>query len=172
MIHLSKTCSKCKQELDLTAFHSNRYGKLGKGNWCKTCKSEHAKKRYAENREHCRNINKKYREKDPEEYRKKARRWWANNLDARRASRLKYKYRISVQEYDTLFLKQKGLCAMCGNPGTARNKGCLNIDHDHKTKKVRGLLCSRCNRALGFIESSRCVLGLMYLASPPTLRGG
>jgi len=59
--------------------------------------------------------------------------------------------------YKELFEKQHGLCAICGKEETQKNNQgngiCkLHIDHNHKTGEVRGLLCGRCNRKLGFIE--------------------
>jgi len=51
----------------------------------------------------------------------------------------------SPELYQSLLDSQKGVCAICGNP--SRRK--LNFDHDHKTMKVRGLLCSPCNTGLG-----------------------
>lgn len=47
--------------------------------------------------------------------------------------------------YDQLLAAQGGVCAICGNPPKTRR---LDIDHDHKTLQIRGLLCHRCNRAL------------------------
>ena len=48
------------------------------------------------------------------------------------------------------------VCYICGNPEKARNKSGeikrLAIDHDHKTGKVRKLLCTRCNQGLGHYE--------------------
>ncbi len=52
---------------------------------------------------------------------------------------------VSDEEYARLFAKQGGGCAICGNPPKTRR---LDVDHDHKTGRVRGLLCHRCNRAL------------------------
>ena len=61
-------------------------------------------------------------------------------------SRLKTRYGISVEDRDALLLKQDGLCAICQeNTATC-------IDHDHLTGLVRGILCHRCNIALGFYE--------------------
>ena len=61
-------------------------------------------------------------------------------------------YGLSTDEYNALFASQKGCCAVCG-----AHQGVLNhtlyIDHDHNTGKVRGLLCSRCNQAVGYAES-------------------
>jgi Recombination endonuclease VII len=52
---------------------------------------------------------------------------------------------VGDDEYARLLKAQGGGCAICGaKPKTRR----LHVDHDHKTGKVRGLLCHRCNRAL------------------------
>jgi len=47
--------------------------------------------------------------------------------------------------YDRLLEQQGGHCALC--PATPKTKR-FHVDHDHKTLKVRGLLCHRCNRVL------------------------
>jgi len=51
----------------------------------------------------------------------------------------------SFAGYDELLAQQNGVCAICGHPPKTKR---LNIDHDHKTMEVRGLLCHKCNRAL------------------------
>jgi hypothetical protein len=48
-------------------------------------------------------------------------------------------------EYAAMLERQHGVCAICGNPPKTRR---LDIDHDHRTGAVRGLLCHRCNRGL------------------------
>lgn len=51
--------------------------------------------------------------------------------------------------------EQNNKCKMCGNNETTKINGKikeLSIDHDHKTKKIRGLLCLRCNIILGHFE--------------------
>ena len=61
--------------------------------------------------------------------------------------------------YDWLLLKQNGCCAICGiNPLFDRSRGVLHFDHDHKTGAARGLLCARCNLALGQFDDSRYLL--------------
>lgn len=62
---------------------------------------------------------------------------------------LKARYGISLSQYDKLSLSQNHACAICKNPDSADNGRYLVIDHDHQTNKVRGLLCDKCNRALG-----------------------
>jgi len=61
----------------------------------------------------------------------------------RKAYHYQWRYGITLEELEQLKQKQKGLCAICGeNPGD-------QLDHDHDTGKVRGLLCIICNQALG-----------------------
>ena len=62
-------------------------------------------------------------------------------------STLRRKYGISLDEYKRMCIAQDGKCAICPS-----KSGILNVDHDHKTGKVRKLLCNRCNRVLGILE--------------------
>lgn len=72
-----------------------------------------------------------------------------------RAIRLKNKYGITPQDYDEMFKSQGGVCWICKEPpGEDQRQGPLCVDHNHKTGKVRGLLCRRCNRHLGGFEDS------------------
>jgi hypothetical protein len=57
-------------------------------------------------------------------------------------------YGITVEEYDEMLESQGGGCYICGIGPVGR---ALDIDHDHRTGKVRGLLCSNHNRALGLL---------------------
>lgn len=61
---------------------------------------------------------------------------------------MQWRYGISLEEYDGLFKKQNGQCAVCGKVSSKH----LYVDHDHITGKVRGLLCRDCNLALGFVH--------------------
>jgi hypothetical protein len=61
-------------------------------------------------------------------------------------------YHISKTQYDELFIRQNGLCAICKLyiPEIHEHSPVpLTVDHDHNTHQVRGLLCCRCNGALG-----------------------
>jgi len=60
-------------------------------------------------------------------------------------------YGIQVGDYNRLFIEQSGRCAVCGIHQSELKKR-LCVDHDHKTGKVRGLLCTRCNIILGFVH--------------------
>lgn len=75
-----------------------------------------------------------------------------------RAWNLKRKYGISVDEYDQLLVEQNGVCAICRSKESHVYKSGklkdLSVDHCHSTGKVRGLLCVKCNRALGYLDDS------------------
>lgn len=83
-----------------------------------------------------------------------------NAKPANRKKRLTYgslrcieRHGITVQVFMAMLSKQRGKCAICLSPSPKnRVTRWLHIDHDHKTKKVRGLLCSRCNGDLGWFE--------------------
>lgn len=65
-----------------------------------------------------------------------------------RRHRLFKKYGLTLEEYEYLFNKQLGSCALCFKEHPRR---ALSVDHDHKTGQIRGLLCDRCNLAIGLL---------------------
>jgi len=67
-----------------------------------------------------------------------------------RSVRLKYYYGLTKKKYVLLIEKQSFVCAICFRPNTKGRR--LNIDHNHATGKVRGLLCSSCNLGLHYVE--------------------
>jgi len=77
---------------------------------------------------------------------------------------------LTKKEYNKLLEKQNGVCAICEKPETKKLKDTiyrLAIDHDHKTNKVRGLLCSRCNRGLGhFMDNVKFLLKAIKYLNP------
>ena len=58
---------------------------------------------------------------------------------------------ISEQEYQNKLLSQNGVCAICMRPPS---KSILAVDHCHTTGKIRKLLCTNCNLALGLLKDS------------------
>lgn len=89
----------------------------------------------------------------------------ANNQRRVREWRVKYPdklllqrlrpYNLSLEQYIDLVTKQKGVCAICKSPPTRAR---LDIDHNHTTGKIRGLLCNKCNITLGKFEDNPTVL--------------
>jgi len=55
-------------------------------------------------------------------------------------------YNISLADYEQLFAEQRGLCIGCLAPPEEGVR--FDVDHDHATGEVRGLLCNRCNNVL------------------------
>jgi hypothetical protein len=66
---------------------------------------------------------------------------------------LKRLYGITLDEHTQMYEEQNGVCAVCEKPGDGKWKK-LCVDHDHKTGKVRQLLCRNCNMVLGQIDDS------------------
>jgi len=85
------------------------------------------------------------------------------NIKAR-AKYLMDSFKLTVEKWLTVFTFQGGCCAICGNKLIK-----ANTDHDHKTGEVRGLLCARCNRALGRFADRLDLLeaAVRYLKDPP-----
>ena len=70
-----------------------------------------------------------------------------------RRSKIKRKYGISLDDYDAMLRSQDGKCAICGTDTPTGKAGQLgpvfHVDHCHKYGQIRGLLCHKCNTALG-----------------------
>lgn len=62
-------------------------------------------------------------------------------------TQLKSSYGITLSEYEMKLAEQRGNCAICERPASIFKKG-LHVDHNHKTGKIRGLLCTNCNTRL------------------------
>lgn len=82
--------------------------------------------------------------------------------DEKLTTALKRGYGIDAAHYYRVLEAQQHRCAVCGCEASdpARNKGKkrFNIDHDHTTGQVRGLLCSTCNVAIGHLRDSATLL--------------
>jgi len=68
---------------------------------------------------------------------------------------LKRRHGINNKIYNQLLKKQKGKCALCGTKDTGSKNNFFDVDHNHQTNKIRGLLCTVCNTAVGKIEKRK-----------------
>lgn len=82
-------------------------------------------------------------------------RWKARGID------------MTAERYDELLAAQGGVCAICRKPPTGRR---LAVDHCHRTRRVRGILCYRCNRYFigrHTVETAKRVLDYLVDAERP-----
>lgn len=77
-----------------------------------------------------------------------------NNPEIRKSALLKYEFGITLSDFNDMLSAQDGGCAICGQTQTRPGTKYLAVDHCHTTGKIRGLLCDRCNRGLGFFKDS------------------
>lgn len=103
-----------------------------------------------------------------------ARQWYSDNLQRANENRRRFQlgklYGLTVAEYDDLLQRQGGVCAICQQDEPASNgrtgkKFRLSVDHCHDTGVVRGLLCQKCNRAIGLLGDNVGILqkAILYL---------
>lgn len=104
----------------------------------------------------CKKINLDiWRKKNPDLFR---RQWIRNNHSiAGRNNDLKRLFGITLDEFNQMFLMQSGKCKLCGIHQSNLTIA-LSVDHDHQTKKVRGLLCRKCNSMIGFANDNPIIL--------------
>lgn len=132
----SKKCSCCNQDLPLASFSRASGYRDGYRGQCRGCRSAYSRE-YArtpggvqtKRRYRSANID-KVREADSRAQRKK-------------------KYGLTDADYSDLFARQEGRCALCRTDKPKGRFNVFHVDHCHETGRVRGLLCHRCNVALG-----------------------
>jgi hypothetical protein len=139
----TKICTKCKEEKLRCEFLE------GKGP-CKICCDALSRERHYKNRD-ANNAHRRY--------------WHSIHKEKHQDNMLKRNYGISLIEYNLLLEKQNNVCAICGKKETEKhtngNVKNLSVDHDHYTGQIRGLLCSKCNHAIGFLGDSP---GFLFIA--------
>ena len=121
-----KKCTVCKELLDYSNYHNSKKSNDGYSYRCKVC--DRAARA---------------------DYRKRNR---ARFAYISKVKQLKFIYGISIEDYISIMDEQRGCCAICGDSlifPAGSEKYRFALDHCHKTKKVRGLLCLQCNCVLG-----------------------
>ena len=182
-----KRCTKCKQEKPLTEFYKHKAGKYGKDSQCKICSRAKVKKYRAEHKEQVKQYFREYKHsprgrevsrRGDEKRRhtparkimlRKAYKKWEQSMKGQkyiRASVLKRRFGLTLEDYDKMFEVQSGCCAIC-NVHQSKLDLRLAVDHDHETGKIRGLVCRDCNFFLGHLEKNYSLLSraLEYLSN-------
>jgi RecJ-like exonuclease len=163
-----KRCYKCEAYKHFNSFGRCKVGKFKRQSHCKKCADKMKKKHKKDNIERYReldriryNRDKSKRLKYSNKYNKlnKKTKEELRNIYAKRGKQttrnwnLKRKYKINVNEYNKMLEQQNFSCLIC-KKHESEFKKVLSIDHDHKTGKIRGLLCQFCNTGLGFFRDN------------------
>jgi Recombination endonuclease VII len=190
----TKQCSRCKDSKNRSEFSLAKRSKDGLQSWCKSCDAAYKTERGYTKR--LQELHKK--EHDDAFYQlaysssrskrcpacqqtKSVREFHKNKsgsdgfaayckpcfVEKSRPSVRKRRYGLALAEYDNLLLRQNGKCAICKRPPYTK-KG-LVVDHCHRTGAIRGILCSRCNSALGLLDDDPALVeqALAYLRLSP-----
>lgn len=124
----TKVCSKCGKS-PATKTRS----------WCKDCIKQYDKSRYNEN---------------PEQVMQRTKEYYHDNIDKSLKDamwrKMRLRYGLTKEGFDELLNDQSGRCAVCNKPLDEH----LHVDHCHKTNKVRGLVCGKCNNSISVVEQS------------------
>ena len=141
-----KFCSQeCRIQYRLTTKYMQKYYSENKSKWVERQADTEVKKRKNDSRREKYKNDPEYRERAKQQARESNRRNPATKIAQHLAE-----FGITIDEYDRMLEKQEYKCAICGGIGDVRNRyRMLSVDHDHKTGKVRGLLCFKCNFLLG-----------------------
>jgi hypothetical protein len=171
-----RRCRKCGETKPLAMFRTGNYG-------CKACQNVACAKRYAANRERYSAAAKVYRVANREKIAARHRRWYgarsddvkarvkaytAANSEKVKAYHKEYDLRrfgLGQADYDAMLAAQGGACWICRTTDSGGH-GRWHIDHDHACcpgnrscgRCVRGLLCVRCNAAIGLLGDSPALL--------------
>lgn len=139
-----KTCTRCNEAKPLDQFHRDKRRVSGREARCKACKTE---------------LHRAYRKANGYD-----RKRYQKNPQGERERHLVRKYGVTLADYDAMFASQGGKCAICGRVQVRA----LDVDHCHVTGKVRGLLCTNCNRMIGHAgDSAECLeAAAVYLRGP------
>ena len=151
-----KFCYKCLQYLPLKLFSPSKRGAHGLQSRCKICRNKTSVIYNSLNKD---KIKKKYNE-NIEFIRKRDvgrnNTITKNGLTSARERTIKTRYKITAEEYLQMIEDQDNKCAICRKEETAKSRyggiRALNIDHHHESGRVRGLLCTRCNQAIGLLK--------------------
>jgi hypothetical protein len=121
---------------------------------CVNAHKERAKIYYQNYKLKIRQKRNEYRKKNRETENRKRREYSKRFPDKIKNQHLKADFGISLDAYNKLCLSQDNCCGICGCHQNMLVKK-LAVDHDHNTGRVRGVLCSTCNLALGLLGDSK-----------------
>jgi len=133
-----KRCSHCRKMKSRSSFYVDKTSKDGLHYYCIPCRKSVTSRWRVRNPERARELDRKI-------YKRKRASGSRQNYELKKA------YGLSYKQYQSMLVAQGGLCAICKSPPNGR---ALDVDHNHNTKRVCGLLCWNCNRGLGLFKDT------------------
>lgn len=162
-----KRCKVCKETKSTTDFYRAAGTRDGYRLECKACNLAGRAAKYRDNPRPAIERATKWQRENPERLQAKQREYAETGKKkiSDRKSHLKRKYGLTLEAFDALLASQGGGCGICGRPDAD------NVDHDHETGAVRGILCFPCNVAIGLFHESedRLLAAAAYLAKDDEL---
>lgn len=142
-------CVTCGIRKPTSEFYKRADRKSGLSGSCKECTRERAARWYAENKDRASRSQAQ---------------WHARNRERQAHYKRRRQYGITDAEYKRMREEQGDRCAICGKDRP------LVVDHCHDTGKVRGLLCNKCNSAIGYLGDDPTVIerAATYVRTPKT----
>lgn len=142
-----QTCPKCRETKALSEFqrsHGAGKRRSGRQSYCREC---------------VRAYHREWACRNPDRAKANHAKWRAKRREVTREKRLLKEYGVTLEWYRTQAALQGGQCAICSKVAS------LDIDHDHATGAVRGLLCRQCNHGIGLFGDSpeRLAAAIDYL---------
>ena len=148
--------SKKRKEYHIRKQEEDPLYKQKKAEYSKNWQATVGKKKKDENEKIYGYRGGKYYVENRETRLRKSREFYFNNKELYQNQKMLKAYGITLEKYNKMLLEQNGCCAICKkHADEVKNKRMilpLFIDHNHKTNKVRALLCLHCNSAIGFLR--------------------
>lgn len=182
---MDKRCSRCDLPKEIGEFRKRPENKDGYGNMCSDCRNTRRRTQYQQEKEKIRAQqaawyrrnktkvaidNQIYREDPTHKARMRQqqaewRRTHKEHIRLQERRRRLERYGLTPDGFDQLLAAQNGMCAICNTTRLGSRNLC--IDHNHKTGKIRGLLCVACNMAIGYMKDNpaRLKAAADYLSS-------
>lgn len=146
----TQICRRCEIPKAIDQFWKSSYKSSGLLQYCKTCANLNRKE--TRHRQKSGDIKHTFKfnslDKNTVEYK-----------NHQRNRKLKVTYGITLDDYNKMFSIQSGCCDIC-KTHQSQLKRPLDVDHNHDTGEVRGLLCSNCNTGIGLLKDSSEILTL------------
>lgn len=156
----TKVCTKCLVNKPLEEFHIDHLGKGGRTQWCRPC--DNLYHRELRKTASFKKTYKKYRQRNQKRIQEWQKEYRDRTVDHRASYSLQRRYNITLETKRIMWGNQNGVCFICGKHSPFED---MHLDHNHKTGKIRELLCGKCNLFLGVIENNptRVFVAYKYL---------